>query len=1035
MKRCYWVIVAAVMLLVTVGRAQVPPPPPMDVLFDNRLVAESDEWLSINLFWTGIDAKVGVEPAKAKDAGNFLIFSPDDPRFGEKGLPPVAAGSRTRTIKIPQRNTQMVKATAVFLKLSQPMTAGHHYGVRLAGEVGEALKAASAPLPALLFDDRQTINENLRLNQLGYVPGYPKIAYLGQYLGDAGALETGAKEFALLDAAGKTVFTGPIKPRGINDELVGHKVYELDFTAFETEGTYRLHVPGIGVSYTIDIGKRALLPLYVNLMRGNFQERCGQAMEKPYFRHVREACHLDDAYLDAEAEKSKFVEPKHPPLFATKYDGQIHPAIHGHHDAGDFGKYTTTGCAYVFSILNAMEVFPDRFREDAAGLPTSGNGIPDLLEEVKWELDWLENMQDPTDGGVFGVIRPRNGGYEHFMPPKEGKRWFFPKDTTYTAAYAGALAHAARSPLIQKYYADDAKRYLLKAKKAWEFLGTHPTAVEWTFYGSIFGDWDERCWAAVELYAATGEQPYHDYFLKEFDPAKKRWGWWGLCEAAGYATEAYTFLPDRQRDPAMLRRCRDAIKEMCQKHVSDAAVNPYRLSLPVESVRHGAYGWVFPGDMAGYDLLMGYALTKDKAYLDCALANTDYTCGANPSGYFQQTGLGYKRGIECVSETSVNDGIVEPVPGLPLGIGSAGFYWLNQYAKKPGEGEYPPKWPLLNRWYDGFNVQSEFTMGPLARETIVAAFFSGADGASTKARPVVKIVADKNAGAAPLAVAFNLEAQGTHRIRAVFWDFDDETFSVQTAPVHVFKKLGKSQHVAVTIIDETGISASDEIFVDCAGQDGPVRAPAKPGPGSVFLFHLDNDLKDAGPHALELKAQPGPGVERSPWRFSSRAPRWGTEPAGSCIELDGREQFRVALPAELAKNLQQPWVLEMKLYLQDFAGWGFPGNPILLGVESSDSWLGWRQETWERSGLPKFAASSGSGGLPPDRFRNFPKERWCQVRIDFNGQGSASFYVDGEKWGALEGVRIKDPKGDPAAITFGPFRGAIDELHLSIPNR
>ena len=337
MRRWHGVMAAMVLLLAGFSRGDVPP---MDVLYENRLVAESEDWLSINLFWTGPDAKIGVDAAKAKNAANFIIFSSDDPRYGAKGLPAAAAGSRTRAIKIPQRNNQMVKATAVFVKLPQPMTNGHRYGVRIAGEVGAALKADAAPLDAVLFDDRKTTSDNLRVNQLGYVPGYPKVAYLGQYLGDAGPLEVGAKEFELVDAGGKRVFTGPVKPRGISDELVGQKVYELDFTAFEAEGTYRVRVPGVGISYAFDVGKRALLPLYVNLMRGNFQQRCGQAMEKPFFRHEREACHLDDATLDAAAEKSKFVVAKHPPLFATTYDGQIHPAIHGHHDAGDYGKYT-----------------------------------------------------------------------------------------------------------------------------------------------------------------------------------------------------------------------------------------------------------------------------------------------------------------------------------------------------------------------------------------------------------------------------------------------------------------------------------------------------------------------------------------------------------------------------------------------------------------------------------------------------------------------------------------------------------------------
>ena len=123
------VIFVAVLLLA--GRAHGDAPPsvpssspalsamPLDVLYENHLGAESQDWLSINLFWNGLDAQIGVEAAQAKNAANFLIFSPDDPRFGLPGLPAALAGSRTRTIKIPQRNTDLVKATAIFLSAEE----------------------------------------------------------------------------------------------------------------------------------------------------------------------------------------------------------------------------------------------------------------------------------------------------------------------------------------------------------------------------------------------------------------------------------------------------------------------------------------------------------------------------------------------------------------------------------------------------------------------------------------------------------------------------------------------------------------------------------------------------------------------------------------------------------------------------------------------------------------------------------------------------------------------------------------------------
>jgi hypothetical protein len=118
----------------------------------------------------------------------------------------------------------------------------------------------------------------------------------------------------------------------------------------------------------------------------------------------------------------------------------------------------------------------------------------------------------------------------------------------------------------------------------------------------------------------------------------------------------------------------------------------------------------------------------------------------------------------------------------------------------------------------------------------------------------------------------------------------------------------------------------------------------------------------------------------------------------------------------------------MMLYLKDFAGWAYPNNPILLGLHADyDSWLGWRQETWEKSRLPKFASAAGPG-VPVDRFKDFPRDRWCQIRITFDGKDSATFQVDGQTWGETRGKIFKGTK--PLLLTVGPFKGSVDELRL-----
>jgi hypothetical protein len=494
---------------------------------------------------------------------------------------------------------------------------------------------------------------------------------------------------------------------------------------------------------------------------------------------------------------------------------------------------------------------------------------------------------------------------------------------------------------------------------------------------------------------------------------------------------------DRARDEAMLKRCDRTLRAACDGYVQDAAAHPYRLAMPRDMVKSGKYGWFFPDDIAGYDLLMGYAQTRDRRYLECAITSQDYTCGANPSGYFLQTGLGAKRNIEVVNQQSLYDDIVEPVPGVPLGIGTPDFYFLSDYGKELGAGQYPEKWPVHNRWYDGFNVSSEVTMGPWARETIVAGFFAGGNEPAAKGRTTVKIRADRLTGHAPLKVQFGIDVGGpageaaARRVRQVFWDFDDETFSISSDPAHVFTSAGRHYRVAVTVIDEDGVSAQDTVAVDCTlDQPKFSQEPGRADERTVALYHFDGDLKDASGHGPELKVWTGRPIERRHYRFAERAPMWMAKPAGSCLELDGAEQFAVEIGADV---LKEPLTLEMMVYLKDFAGWGYPGNPLLLGLQvESDAWVGWRQDTWEKTKWPRFGSAAGEG-VAAERFgKEFPRERWCQVRMTYDGKGAATFYVDGERWGESRGVAFKNAAGNkPAVLTIGPFRGSVDEVKLS----
>src|SRR5206468_5215782 len=136
----------------------------------------------------------------------------------------------------------------------------------------------------------------------------------------------------------------------------------------------------------------------------------------------------------------------------------------GHHDAGDYSKYTINSAGLVHHLVFAADVFPGVVELDNLGIPESGDGESDLLQEAKWEADFLAKMQD-DDGGFYFLVYPRDRAYEDNVLPDHGDpQVVFPKNTAATAAAGAALAQAASSPLFNQLYPEVAAAYLTNAQ-------------------------------------------------------------------------------------------------------------------------------------------------------------------------------------------------------------------------------------------------------------------------------------------------------------------------------------------------------------------------------------------------------------------------------------------------------------------------------------------------------------------------------------------------------------------------------------------
>src|SRR5262249_3815172 len=130
-----------------------------------------------------------------------------------------------------------------------------------------------------------------------------------------------------------------------------------------------------------------------------YRDVLAQAMRMLYYQRdgfAKDAQHAGAPYVDAAAHIDKCY------LYS---DGSKTPNrdLHGGWwDAGDFNKYTSWGAEDVIELLRAYEDTPTAFRDDY-NIPESGNGVSDVLDEVKWELDWLTRMQS-ADGSVLCIV-------------------------------------------------------------------------------------------------------------------------------------------------------------------------------------------------------------------------------------------------------------------------------------------------------------------------------------------------------------------------------------------------------------------------------------------------------------------------------------------------------------------------------------------------------------------------------------------------------------------------------------------------------
>jgi endoglucanase len=484
------------------------------------------------------------------------------------------------------------------------------------------------------------------VDQVGYRPSHPKFVFINQL----------ADSFWVIDKSSSLVqFSGKFGLWKTQDPASGMTIYRGDFSGLTRAGLYTVKTSGGEESPSFVIQDTAYVRLWKMSLKGFYFQRCGTYLPPPFAGvYNRPICHLSDGTFHSTAESTGV-------MLATG----------GWHDAGDYGKYVVNAGVSVGTLLMAYEMFPDRFSADNVGIPESGNKVPDILDETRYELEWLLRMQ-ASNGGVFTKLTTKQfDGFE--MPDQDiVTRFIYQISSAATGDFVAMMARAAR--VYQPFDAQFAQRCLAAASKGWQFLEGTPSIVPAggfknpsdTFTGE-YGDGDdrdERLWAAAEMAAATKESKYLTYYGIHYFEKGYLDGAMSWPNLTSMAHLTYLLTSFQGKDSTVMNLLRSSLQKFCEKYVTRRNNSGFRVSLVP-----GEFSWGCNSGALNNAILLiaGYELFGTTAYRDVALDQLHYILGVNPYSMSYITGVGTTRPMNPHHRPSGSDGIPEPVPGLLVG--------------------------------------------------------------------------------------------------------------------------------------------------------------------------------------------------------------------------------------------------------------------------------------------------------------------------------------------------------------------------------
>lgn len=490
------------------------------------------------------------------------------------------------------------------------------------------------------------------LNQTGYAEKAERLAVIRS---DAAS----PLHWALQDAAGQTLLKGLSQPLG-HDSAAGQMLQLVDFSGDVPAGSgYRLLAGG------------AQSPAFA-VRAGLLAHVARDALH--YFYHNRSSIPIEARLAGGDAWARPAGHPREvvgcfagKDLRGNRWPGCDHrlDVTGGWYDAGDHGKYVVNGGIAAWTLMNLHELLPAAFPDLSLPIPEAGNGVSDLLDEARYQMEFLLRMQVPDGARMQLPTGPQDpakplrftdvdaGGMAHLkiaderwtklpLRPNDDRerRFLYPPSTSATLNLAATAAQCAR--IWRSIDPAFSSRCLQAAERAWAAAMRNPEILaDWDFAGSGgYGDRqvsDEFYWAAAELFTTTGADIYRQALLASphFARITAEPGWPSVAPL-GTLTLA---LVANDLDPAQREKLQQAIVHAADGWAAERARAGYRIPFASQS-----YPWGSNSNLLNRAMISGaaYHLAGNPIHRAAAADVMDYLLGRNPMGTSYVSGHGEK---------------------------------------------------------------------------------------------------------------------------------------------------------------------------------------------------------------------------------------------------------------------------------------------------------------------------------------------------------------------------------------------------------